>query len=310
MTIGSEKPQLWIVVGPTASGKTALAIALSKCLNTEIISFDSRQFYTEMTIGTAKPSASELAQAPHHFISSKSIQSAYSSGSFAKDAKELLSASKKKNLVLVGGSGLYLNALLYPFHSLPAINDDLRNSVIKLSQSKGIEWLKGEVQRLDPISFKKMDTQNPQRLTRILEVCLQTGMAYSEVLRLQDQKKELPYEIKVFGIDWPRDLLYERINSRVDTMMQMGLLEEVKNLVDFQNLKALQTVGYVELFRHLDGQLSLDEAVDLIKRNSRRYAKRQLTWFRNQNPTVEWHSYKDLDSILTKAENHSTTHQE
>jgi tRNA dimethylallyltransferase len=296
------KPELWIVVGPTASGKTALAISLAQILETAIISFDSRQFYLEMNIGTAKPSKEELSMAQHHFISNKSIHHPYSSGAFASEAEPFLSNSNKEKFVLVGGSGLYLNALLYPFHDLPEVEPSLRESVIQRFETEGLDWLKSEVSKLDPVSFQSLDSQNPQRLMRVLEICLQSGKTYSESLQDFNKKIEPKYKLQVFGIDWPRELLYERINNRVDLMMQSGLLEEAQQLFEFRHLKALQTVGYAELFQHLEGAISLEEATELIKRNSRRYAKRQLTWFRNQKPEVQWHSHNQLQVILDLAE--------
>ena len=193
MQKGPEKPILWIVVGPTASGKTALAIALAQSLKTEVVSFDSRQFYVEMNIGTAKPTKEEMSLARHHFISTKSIHTAYSSGAFASDALQLLSNSPKKNMVLVGGSGLYLNALLFPFHELPEVEQDIRNAVIESYKKNGLDWLKLEVARRDAESFQRIDSNNPQRLMRVLEICLQTGATYSQVLLEQKQKKVAQY---------------------------------------------------------------------------------------------------------------------
>lgn len=278
-------PQLLCLIGPTASGKTALAIQLSQTFGWPILSFDSRQFYREMSIGTAAPTADELQQAPHHFIHSHSIHEPLSAGAFAREAEVFMQNHSSSVFILTGGSGLYLQALLYGFHSLPDIPDGLRSSLQRDYQAFGLSWLQEQVQFEDPVYFQQVDIQNPQRLLRALEVIRSSGQPYSAFV----EKQSVPrFPFLSLGIHWPREALYERINTRVDHMMQQGLLEEVKALSPHRNLNALQTVGYSELWAYLDGMTTLEEAMELIKRNTRRYAKRQLTWFRHQLPQTHW----------------------
>ncbi len=276
----SKVNQLIVISGPTASGKTSLAIETAQKVNTEIISADSRQFYRELTIGTAKPSVEELRAVPHHFINSKSISEHYSAGDFEHDALSKIHELfvDHSQVVLVGGSGLYIQAVTQGFDQLPEVDFSIREELNHKYNELGIDYLVNELQSIDPSYAEQVDTSNPQRLIRALEVIKSSGRPFSE-LRKQNQENR-PFDIHFYGINWERETLYERINQRVDIMMEQGLFEEVKSLYPLRELNALQTVGYQELFRAIEGELSVDEAVELIKRNTRRYAKRQLTWFK------------------------------
>lgn len=280
---------LWVVLGPTAIGKTALGIQIAQKLNTEIISCDSRQFFKEMRIGTAVPSSEELAAVPHHLIQHKSIHQAYSVGAFEKEALQKLTEifQTKQQAVLVGGSGLYIDALCKGLDNFPDINPKLREELRKKHQQLGLSWLQEEVQKHDPEYYQIVDTQNAHRLLRCLEVCLQSQQTFTSFRKQNTNKR--PFNIQYIGLQMPREQLYQRINQRVDKMMQEGLLEEVKTLLPHQNLNALQTVGYRELFAHLNGEHSLERAVELIKQNTRRFAKRQLTWLKRYED-AKWYT--------------------
>lgn len=284
---------VYFVVGPTAVGKTAFAIRLAKHLNTEIISADSRQFYHEMNIGTATPSIEELSQVKHHFIANLSIHQHYNVSSFEQDALALLAElfQSKDSVIVVGGSGLYLDALAYGIDDLPDASEKLRMDLKRLYDNEGIEALQLKLEQLDPAFYAQIDKQNPKRLLRALEVCLTTGKTYSE-LRIGEKKKR-DFEIKWIGLEQERPVLNERINLRVDLMLEAGLLEEVKQLYPHKELNALNTVGYKEFFLWLDGKESFEWAVEKVKTNSRRYAKRQMTWFR-KNEEINWFSVNDL----------------
>lgn len=281
------KPELIIVAGPTASGKTAAAIELAKKYQTEIISFDSRQFYREMNIGTARPTAEELAAVPHHFIGNVSIHENYNAGKFAAEAlvkiEEL--SHTHSTIILVGGSGLYLEALINGFDELPENTMTCRQELNELYASQGLDALQDLLKEKDPVYYEQVDLNNPQRLIRALEICLATGGSYSSYRK--GQKKELPFTYRLRGIELSREELYDRINRRVLQMMEKGLLDEVRALLPYQHLNALQTVGYKELFDYLNGKTDLNTAVMLIQQNTRRYAKRQLTWFRRYE-AMEW----------------------
>ena len=278
---------LWVVLGPTAIGKTALGIQLAQKLNTEIISCDSRQFFQEMRIGTAVPSTEELDSIPHHFIQHISINHEYSVGSFEKESLKKLDElfQNKQHAILVGGSGLYIDAVCKGFDNFPTINPALRKELRKKYNEFGIIWLQEEVQKNDPEYYQIADIQNAHRLLRCLEVCLQSKKTFT-FFRQQNTNMR-PFNIKYIGLQMPREELYLRINQRVDNMMQEGLLEEVKALLPYQHLNALQTVGYRELFAHLNGEHTLERAVELIKQNTRRFAKRQLTWLKKYENT-QW----------------------
>ena len=271
---------LWVVLGQTAIGKTTLGIQIAQKLNTEIISCDSRQFYQEMRIGTAVPSKEDLNSVPHHFIQHISIHQEYSVGAFEKESLKKLEElfQTKQQAVLIGGSGLYIDAVCKGLDKFPDIKPELREKIRKNYKNKGLAWLQQEVQKHDPEYYQIVDTQNAHRLLRCLEVCLHSHNTFTS-LRQQNTIKR-PFNIKYIGLQMPREKLYQRINERVDKMMQEGLLEEVKALLPYQHLNALQTVGYRELFTHFNGEKTLERAVELIKQNTRRYAKRQLTWLK------------------------------
>jgi tRNA dimethylallyltransferase len=281
---------LLAVTGPTGIGKTSLAIKLAKHYNTEILSADSRQFYKEMRIGTAVPSSEELHAAPHHFIQHKSIEEPYSVGDFERESLQLLNELFKAHnvVVVVGGSGLYIDAVLYGFDYFPSIDVQVRTQLIKELETGGLEPLQKELRASDPDYAKKADLNNPQRVIRALEVSRGSGKPYSSFLG--HSKPIRPFRTVLLGLDAPREIVYQRINERVDQMMKEGLLEEVKSLQPFEQLNALQTVGYKELFRFLNKEYSLEEAVAEIKMNTRRFAKRQGTWFR-KNKEIIWINY-------------------
>ena len=291
------------VTGPTAIGKTALSIQLAKAFNTEILSADSRQFYKEMIIGTAVPSQEELAAATHHFIQHKSVEASYSVGDFEREALIKIQELFKQfdNLIVVGGSGLYVRSLLEGLYALPEIAPEIRARLNNQFENEGLEPLKLRLQELDPEAYKKTDIDNPHRVIRALEICLGTGKPYSSFLN--QSKQERPFQTISIGLTAPREEIYERINLRVDGMMAEGLLEEVKNLYPKRELNALNTVGYKELFAFLEGSFSLDEAVAEIKKNTRRFAKRQLTWFR-KDKNIHWFDSKtSSEEIVAFVEN-------
>ncbi|MBS4041911.1 MAG: tRNA (adenosine(37)-N6)-dimethylallyltransferase MiaA [Flavobacteriales bacterium] len=296
------------VVGPTAIGKTSLAIKLAKHFGSEIISADSRQFFKEMNIGTAVPSEDELTQAPHHFIQNKSIFENYNVGKYEVEALAILPELFQKNRVqiLVGGSGLYVNAVTKGLDDFPEIDATVRNQINEEYNEKGITFLQEKLETLDPSYFNfiavnnPQTLQNPQRMKRFVEVCLGTGKPYSSFLGKKSLQRK--FNVIYLGIEAPREVIYKRINQRVDIMMANGLLEEVKNLIPYQSNNALQTVGYQELFAYFDGKCSIEEAIEQIKQNTRRFAKRQLTWFKKETDTL-WVDYsEDLKSILHKME--------
>lgn len=278
---------LIVVVGPTAIGKTSLAISLARHFNTEILSADSRQFFKEMEIGTAKPSVEELAAAPHHFINSHSIDTLFNTGDFELQAIDLLEALFKKHklLIMVGGSGLYIDAVCNGLDDLPETDLKIREMLNLQLAADGLESIKQQLIEYDPEYYNKVDQSNPQRMIRGLEFFLSTGKKLSSYQT--NSKKVRPFNILKIGLNMDRVELYNRINQRVDDMMQAGLLEEVKDLQPYRKYNALNTVGYSELFSYLDGDITLKEAVDQIKQNTRRFAKRQLTWFRRDD-SIAW----------------------
>ena len=291
--------KLIVITGPTASGKTALAIALAQKLGTEIISADSRQFYKEMCIGTAVPEPEELAAATHHFIQHKSIFEDYNVGDFEEDFLQLSNKlfAQKDTLILVGGSGLYIDAACKGLDKLPGRNEAIRSQLEQDLQSKGIESLQKQLQELDNDYYQKIDIHNPHRLIRGIEILLQSSE--KKMAELQNKRTERNFESLYIGLNTERSRLYERINKRVDIMMQKGLLEEAQKLYPNRSLNALQTVGYRELFQYFDGNWELDFAVSEIKKNTRRFAKRQLTWFR-KNKDIHWFDIDyDLNEILS-----------
>jgi len=281
MTMEQSKQKFLItVIGPTAIGKTALSIVLANHFNCEIISCDSRQFFKEMTIGTAVPSEEELAAAQHHFIHNKSIFENYTVGDFEKEALAKLEALFENNdyAVMVGGSGLYVDAVLKGFDEFPEIETSVRDFITLNYEKQGISYLQNELEQLDPVYFSAVAKENPQRLMRALEVCLGTGKPYSSFLNLKKNVRN--FTPIVIGLEADRKIIYDRINRRVDLMMESGLLAEAEILYPNRKLNALQTVGYRELFSYFDGDFTLEFAISEIKKNTRRFAKRQLTWFK------------------------------
>jgi len=272
-----------VLAGPTAGGKTSCGIALASHWGTEIISADSRQIYRETTIGTAVPSPEELSRVKHHFIQTVSVRERYNASIYEIEVlKQLEMLFRVHDLVLmVGGSGLYIDAVCQGIDDLPAIEADLRDELLERYRQEGLEPLTRQLRQLDPVSFGKVDLRNPMRVLKALEVSIQTGLPYSSFLR--DEKKERPFRILRMALDMDREMLYRRINGRVDQMMAAGLLEEAEQLLPLKGYTAMKTVGYRELFRVMDGELSLGEGVDLIKRNTRKFARKQLTWFRKEN---------------------------
>ncbi|MFM9840152.1 MAG: tRNA (adenosine(37)-N6)-dimethylallyltransferase MiaA [Cyclobacteriaceae bacterium] len=279
--------KLIAIVGPTAVGKSAVAMELAERWRTEIISADSRQIFKEMEIGTAKPSAEELRRVRHHFINVKSIEEHYDAGQYGRDALELINQLfvKFDRLILCGGSGLYMKALLEGFDVMPEIAEGVREAIIDEYRAKGLNWLQKEVEKVDPEYFSEVDAKNPQRLMRALELYRASGKPLSALRK--KQKKELPFEVVKIGLELPREELYQRIDKRMDAMIVQGLFDEAAKLYDRKELNALQTVGYQEIFGFMDGQYDREEAVRLLKRNSRHYAKRQLTWFKKDRE-IEW----------------------
>ena len=284
------------IVGPTAIGKTALSIALANHFDCEIVSCDSRQFFKEMTIGTAVPGKEELQSAPHHFIQNKSIFENYTVGDYEKEALSTIEKLFQNNdfVVLIGGSGLYVDAVLKGFDEFPEIDPSVRSAVNLNYEKLGIDYLQEQLQLLDADYFQKITIenpqtlQNPQRMMRFVEVCIGTGKPYSSFLN--QKKNNRNFTPILIGLEADRNIIYERINQRVDIMLETGLLEEAKELYPNKVLNALQTVGYRELFNYFDGEFSLPFAIEEIKKNTRRFSKRQLTWFK-RNEATKWFDY-------------------
>lgn len=293
------------IVGPTAIGKTALSIKLANHFNTEIISADSRQFFKEMTIGTAAPTPTELASAKHHFIHHKSIEDDYNVGAFEKEAISLLNELFKTTniVIMVGGSGLYTDAVTKGLDDFPEIDSSIRQTLNKQLQSEGLEHLQNELKKLDPKTYNSIAIDNPHRVIRALEVCIGTNKPYSSFLNNKKTKRN--FTTISIGLTADREIIYNRINKRVDLMLDDGLLEEVKQLLPKQQLNALNTVGYKELFKYLNNEWTLDFAISEIKKNTRRFAKRQLTWFKKNKNTI-WFDYTtNTNDIVKVIENYS-----
>lgn len=292
-----KRGKLLVLVGPTAVGKTGVAIRLARHFHAEVVSADSRQFFRELEIGTAKPSVDDLALVRHHFINSHSISDGFDAGSYGEAALALLTRllEQKEYAILCGGSGLYIKAVLEGFDDLPEIPPAVRETVINDYTNKGLLALQEELREKDPEYFEVVDRQNPQRLMRALEVIRHSGKAFSGFH--SKRKKELPFEVVKIGLDLDRDELYRRIDDRMDNMINRGLFQEAERLFPSRHLPALQTVGYQEIFGYLEGQYDREEAVRLLKRNSRRYAKRQLTWFR-RDTSIHWFHPDDWEGIL------------
>ncbi|MCA0430366.1 MAG: tRNA (adenosine(37)-N6)-dimethylallyltransferase MiaA [Bacteroidetes bacterium] len=291
------KKHLIVIAGPTAVGKTAVAIKLAKLFNTVIINADSRQFYKEMKIGTAKPSEDELTEVKHYFINNKSVTELYGAGHFAKEAKDLI--TKLFNdfdlLFLVGGSGLYIDALLNGVDEFVDVPINVREELNLLYKTKGLNYLLKLLEEKDEHYFKQVDLNNTQRIIRALEVCIHTNKPYSSFLN--NGSKSINFNLVKILLNEDRETLYNKINLRVDKMMNDGLLNEVIQLKTYNNLNALKTVGYKELFSYLEGEITLETAIDKIKQHTRNYAKRQLTWFNNRGQYITFNP-KDINSIV------------
>lgn len=279
------------VIGPTAIGKTVLAIEVAKHFKCDILSADSRQFFKEMAIGTAVPSKEELEAAKHHFIQNISIFDEYTVGDFEREAITKMDELYQNNnyAVMVGGSGLYIDAVLKGFDDFPDVDPSVREALIAEYEKNGIEHLQQELKRLDPVHYEKVAKENPQRLMRALEVCIASGKPYSSFLNIKKNSRN--FTPIVIGLDADRQVMYDRINQRVDIMIASGLIEEAKDLYPNKKLNALQTVGYRELFSNFDGEFTQDFAIEEIKKNTRRFAKRQMTWFK-RNKGAKWFDFK------------------
>lgn len=288
---------LIVVVGPTAVGKTSFCIQLAQHFNTEIISADSRQFFQEMAIGTAKPSLEEMNEVKHHFINNLSIHQNYTIADFEKHGLSLLNSLfvQFPLLILTGGSGMYVEALCEGIDAIPAVDSAIRSTLNEAYKTHGITHLQRMLQVQDPDYFDQVDQANPQRLMRALEVCLGTGKPFSSFRK--KKTKQRPFNIIKIGLELPREVLYERINQRMDNMVEDGLFDEARRLFPLRHLNALQTVGYKEIFGYLEGQYDKEETIRLLKRNSRRYAKRQMTWFK-KDEQILWFSPEEFDSVV------------
>ena len=285
MTMSTK--HLIVIVGPTGSGKSDLAIEIAERYGAPIISTDSRQFYRGIPIGTAQPDAEQLQRVEHHFIASHDLKQEFNCGAYETEALAKLEELYHKHdiIVAVGGSGLYIKALCEGMDSLPEAEPELREELARRLRSEGLESLCADLRQRDPAYYEEVDRNNPARVLRALEVCISTGLPYSSMRT--GEKRQRPFNIIKLGIDMERERLYERINRRVDVMMQMGLEQEARAVYHLRTLNSLQTVGYREMFDYFDGTISRDEAIELIKRNSRRYAKRQMTWFR-RDEEIKW----------------------
>jgi len=295
----TEQPTLICIVGPTAIGKTSLSIDLAERFSTEIISADSRQFYKEMSIGTAVPTPYELSRAKHHFIQHISIENEYNVGKFEEDTLTLLNRIFETNptAILVGGSGLYQKAVTEGLDSFPEIPVDIRKKYNEILKNTGIKALQELLKHKDPRAYASIEIQNPRRLTRALEVVETTGKSFTY---FQNQpKKARQFKVIKIGLDAPREIIYERIEKRVDVMIANGLVEEARRLHSYQHFNALQTVGYKELFAFFENRITLAEAISEIKKNTRRFAKRQLTWFK-KDPDIEWFDYETPIEVILK----------
>lgn len=296
-TITAKDRRLVVIVGPTGSGKTDLSIEVARRLDAPILSTDSRQLYRGIPIGTAQPSADQLQAVEHHFIASHDLKQNFSCGAYEAEALALLDKlfRQHRDVVAAGGSGLYVQALCEGMDDLPKVDTALREQLNGRLRTEGVDVLAEELRDLDPEYYAVVDRQNPARVLRALEVCLQTGQPYSQLRRGVRQQR--PFKVVKIGVDLPREELYRRIDRRVDLMMEAGLEAEARAVYPLRHLNALQTVGYKELFDFFDGRITRDEAVELIKRNSRRYAKRQLTWFR-RDTEIHWFAPEDLEGIF------------
>jgi len=294
MTLNTKK--VVFIIGPTGVGKTKLSVKLAKYLNSDIISCDSRQFYKELKIGSAPPSKRELADVKHHFIHNLSVNSEYNAGKFEIDSIKLINKLHQKNdiIIITGGSGLYVDAICKGFDKIPESSKKNREEIINKYHRKGLDWLQKKVKNIDPIFYSNNNTSNPQRLLRALEIFELTGKTLSSFKSHKPKKRA--FKIIKIGLNVERSILYKQINQRVDSMIEKGLIDEVSSLVNFQKKNALQTVGYKELFKYLNNDCTLEMAIKNIKKNTRRYAKRQLTWFR-KDKEINWFEPNQLLKI-------------
>ncbi len=292
-----NKKHLIVIVGPTAVGKTALTVELALNLRVKVLNADSRQVFKELSIGTAKPSKEELKGVPHFFVNDRSIEAEFSAGYFEKEGLEVLHDIFKKDdiAILSGGSGLYIDALCYGFSDIPKVDSEIRTSLKNRINSEGVESLYAELLQLDPAYASSINPENQQRIVRALEVCLGTGKPFSSFRTGSAQQRN--FILHFVGLELPREILYDRINIRMDLMIENGLFEEAKMNEKYKAHNALQTVGYSEIFGYFEGKYNRAEAIRLLKRNSRRYAKRQLTWFK-KNGSVQWFEPTQIDEIL------------
>ena len=294
-------PTLIVLLGPTGVGKTELSLRMAEAFGCDIVSSDSRQIFREMKIGTAAPTEAELQRVRHHFIATQSIFDSYSAGQYEADALALLEQLFLTHPVqmLVGGSMMYIDALCKGMDDIPHVTPTLRANLRAEYEEKGLTWLQDALRKHDPIHFNRVDKQNHQRMLHALEVCIETGKPYSSFCT--GQKKKRPFSIVKIGLNRPRAELYERINLRVDEMMNQGLLKEAMPLFEHRHLNSLNTVGYKELFRYMSGEWTLERAIEMIKQDSRHYAKRQLTWF-NADPEINWFDPREIDKIIQFAQ--------
>ena len=293
----SGRKRLIVIVGATGSGKTDLSIAVAEYFHAPIISTDSRQFYRGMAIGTAQPSREQMTRVEHHLVDCLDVGEEFNCGAYERVALERLEElfTKHDTVVAVGGSGLYIRALCEGMDDLPDADPALREELLKRLEIEGLESLVEQLRELDEVYYNEVDKCNPQRVLRAVEVCLTTGKPYSSLRKGCSKKRD--FEIVKVGIDYPREELYDRINRRVDMMMEAGLEAEARAMLPYRHLNALQTVGFSEMFDYFDGTISKDEAVELIKRNSRRYAKRQMTWFR-RDKGIRWFEKPNADEVI------------
>ena len=292
-----KKPTLIVVLGPTGVGKTNISLSLAEHFGCPIVSSDSRQFYRELKIGTAAPTEDQLKRVPHYFIASHSIFDEYNAGQFEQDAIKLLDELFQKHdvVMLVGGSMMYIDAVCNGMDDIPSVDLETRAFWQNEFAEKGLEYIQKELKRLDPVHYEQVDSQNPKRIIHALEICSMTGKPYSELRT--GQRKQRNFNILKIGLNRPRPELYERINLRVDEMMHEGLLQEAEQFYPYKHLNTLNTVGYKELYEYMDGNWTLDFAVNMIKQDSRRYAKRQLTWF-NRDKEIHWFQPEEEERIL------------
>jgi tRNA dimethylallyltransferase len=306
MEIRAKKGLLVIIAGPTAVGKTDVSIELAISFGTEVISADSRQMYREMQIGTARPTEEQMQEVKHHFVANISINDYYNASMYEFECISLLEELFQKHeiVVLTGGSGLYIDAITKGIDDLPTIDPEVRSNMLSLYENEGIEGLRNRLKIIDPEYYSKADLMNHKRLLKALEVATMTGMPYSTFLTYQ--KKERTFDMLKICLNTDRELLYKRINQRVDNMLEQGLLDEVKSLLPYRKLNALNTVGYKEFFDYFDNKITLETAIELIKRDTRRYAKRQITWFSRDKNEYNWIDVDEKEKIVKLIEEYKT----